>query len=142
MAPFLSKRDLQFQLYEVLDTEALTSRPRFTDHSREVYDDVLNLAYNVADKYFANHTRDADLNEPHVVDGKVKLVPAVQAAMNAFRDAGFFSAHHDEELGGLQLPRVVMQAVQAHFQAANVGSSGYAFLTIGNANLQPDLTRW
>jgi alkylation response protein AidB-like acyl-CoA dehydrogenase len=136
MAPFLSKRDLQFQLYEVLDTEALTSRPRFTDHSREVYDDVLNLAYNVADKYFANHTRDADLNEPHVVDGKVKLVPAVQAAMNAFRDAGFFSAHHDEELGGLQLPWVVMQAVQAHFQAANMGSSGYPFLTIGNANLQ------
>ncbi|GGJ83829.1 acyl-CoA dehydrogenase [Deinococcus aquiradiocola] len=136
MAPFLSKRDLQFQLYEVLDTEALTSRPRFADHSREVYDDVLALAYNVADKYFANHTREADLNEPHVVDGKVKLVPGVQAAMNAFRDAGFFSAHHDEELGGLQLPWVVMQAVQAHFQAANMGSSGYPFLTIGNANLQ------
>jgi alkylation response protein AidB-like acyl-CoA dehydrogenase len=29
-----------------------------------------------------------------------------------------------------------MQAVQAHFQAANMGSSGYPFLTIGNANLQ------
>ena len=39
-------------------------------------------------------------------------------------------------LGGLQLPWVVMQAVMAHFQAANVGSSGYPFLTIGNANLQ------
>ena len=136
MAPFLSKRDLQFQLYEVLDTDSLTSRPRFADHSREVYDDVLSLAYNVADKYFANHTREADLNEPHVVDGKVKLVLGVQAAMKAFREAGFFSAHHDEELGGLQLPWVVMQAVQAHFQAANMGSSGYPFLTIGNANLQ------
>ena len=136
MPPFLSKRDLQFQLYEVLNTESLISRPRFADHSREVYDDVLALAYNVADKYFANHTREADLNEPHVVEGKVKLVPGVGAAMKAFRDAGFFSAHHDEELGGLQLPWVVMQAVQAHFQAANMGSSGYPFLTIGNANLQ------
>ncbi|ULH15166.1 acyl-CoA dehydrogenase [Deinococcus sp. KNUC1210] len=136
MAPFLSKRDLQFQLYEVLDTAALPSRPRFAEHSREVYDDVLNLAYNVAEKYFANHTREADLNEPHVEGGKVKLVPGVKAAVDAFRDAGFFSAHHDEELGGLQLPWVVMQAVQAHFQAANVGSSGYPFLTIGNANLQ------
>jgi len=136
MAPFLSRRDLQFQLYEVLDTAALPQRPRFAEHSREVYDDVLNLAYNVADKYFANHTREADLNEPHVVDGEVRLVPAVADAMKAFRDAGFFSAHHDEELGGLQLPWVVMQAVQAHFQAANIGSSGYPFLTIGNANLQ------
>ncbi|AFD27261.1 acyl-CoA dehydrogenase [Deinococcus gobiensis] len=136
MAPFLSKRDLQFQLYEVLDTESLTARPRHAEHSREVYDDVLNLAYNVAEKYFANHTREADLNEPHVVDGQVKLVPGVAAAMKAFRDAGFFSAHHDEDLGGLQLPWVVMQAVQANFQAANMGSSGYPFLTIGNANLQ------
>ena len=136
MAPFLSKRDLHFQLYEVLNTAALPGRGRFAEHSRDIYDDVLALAYNVAEKYFANHTREADLNEPHVVNGKVQLVPGVQAAMNAFRDAGFFSAHHDEELGGLQLPWVVMQAVQAHFQAANMGSSGYPFLTIGNANLQ------
>ena len=136
MAPFLSKRDLRFQLFEVLDTATLPARPRFADHSREVYEDVLNLAYNVADRYFANHAREADLNEPHVVDGKVQLLPAVGEAMRAFREAGFFSAHHDEELGGLQLPWVMTQAVQAHFQAANVGSSGYPFLTIGNANLQ------
>ena len=64
MAPFLSRRDLQFQLYEVLDTASLPARSRFADHSREVYDDVLGLAYNVADKYFANHAREADLNEP------------------------------------------------------------------------------
>lgn len=136
MAPFLNKRDLQFQLFEVLDTAKLPERPRFAEHSREVYEDILNLAYNVAERHFANHTRAADLNEPHVIDGKVSLVPEVAGAMKAFRDAGFFSAHHDEELGGLQLPWVVMQAVQAHFQAANVGSAGYPFLTIGNANLQ------
>ncbi|GBF06383.1 acyl-CoA dehydrogenase [Deinococcus aerius] len=136
MAPFLSRRDLQFQLYEVLDTAALPGRPRFAEHSREVYDDILGLAYNVADRYFANHAREADLNEPHVVDGKVKLVPAAEQAMKAFREAGFFSAHADEELGGLQLPNVVAQAMHAHFKAANIGTSSYPFLTIGNANLQ------
>lgn len=136
MAPFLNRRDLQFQLFEALDTEVLTARPRFAEHSRELYEDILNVAYTVADRYFANHTREGDLNEPHVVDGRVQLPAAVGDAMRAFREAGFFSAHHDEDLGGLQLPWVVMQAVQAHFQAANVGSSGYPFLTIGNANLQ------
>ncbi|MPY66449.1 acyl-CoA dehydrogenase [Deinococcus sp. SDU3-2] len=135
MAPFLSRRDLQFQLYEVLDTAALPQRPRFAEHSREVYDDVLNLAYSVAERHFANHLREADVHEPHVVDGKVKLPPQMADAMRAFREAGFFNAHHDEELGGLQLPWVVMQAVQAHFQAANISTSGYPFLTIGNANL-------
>lgn len=136
MAPFLNKRDLQFQLFEVLDTARLPERPRFAEHSREVYEDILNLAYNVAERHFANHTREVDLSEPQVVDGKVNLPEPVAGAMKAFRDAGFFSAHHDEELGGLQLPWVVMQAVQANFQAANISSSGYPFLTIGNANLQ------
>ncbi|MGX9688171.1 acyl-CoA dehydrogenase [Deinococcus wulumuqiensis] len=136
MAPFLSKRDLQFQLFEVLDTARLPERPRFAEHSREVYQDILNVAYGVAEKYFANHARAADVNEPHIEGGKVKLLPEAKQALEAFRDAGFFSAHHDEALGGLQLPWVVMQAVQAHFQAANPGTSSYSFLTIGNANLQ------
>uniref|UniRef100_UPI002869A60C acyl-CoA dehydrogenase family protein n=1 Tax=Deinococcus sp. TaxID=47478 RepID=UPI002869A60C len=136
MAPFLDRRDLRFQLFEVLDSARLPERTRFAEHSRETYEDVLNLAYTVADRYFANHVRAVDLNEPHVRDGKVVLVPEAADALRAFRDAGFYAAHHDEALGGLQLPWVIMQAVMAHFQAANIGTAGYAFLTIGNANLQ------
>ncbi|MVN86407.1 acyl-CoA dehydrogenase [Deinococcus sp. HMF7620] len=136
MTPFLNRRDLSFQLFEVLATGTLPRRPRFADHSREVYEDILNVAHTVAERHFANHTREVDSHEPQVVDGKVVLPAAVAGAMRAFREAGFFSAHHDEALGGLQLPWVVTQAVQAHFQAANIGSSGYPFLTIGNANLQ------
>jgi butyryl-CoA dehydrogenase len=40
----LSRRDLDFLLHEWLDVEALTKRPRFADHSRETFDDVLDLA--------------------------------------------------------------------------------------------------
>ncbi|UQN09964.1 acyl-CoA dehydrogenase [Deinococcus sp. QL22] len=136
MAPFLSKRDLNFQLFEVLNSAALPSRARFAGQSRADYEDILGLAYTVAERHFLPHAREADLNEPHVEGGKVKLVPGAQQAVNAFREAGFLSAHHDEELGGLQLPWVIMQAVMAHFQAANIATSGYPFLTIGNANLQ------
>ena len=50
------------------------------------------------------------------------------------------AAHHDEELGGLQLPWVVMQAVMAHFQAANVGSSGYLNFRLDVSSI--DLDRW
>ncbi len=41
----------------------------------------------------------------------------------------------DDEVGGMQLPQVVAQACFAWFKAANVGTSAYPFLTIGNANL-------
>ncbi|MDB5045660.1 MAG: putative acyl-CoA dehydrogenase [Deinococcus sp.] len=136
MAPFLSKRDLNFQLFEVLSSADLPARPRFAGQSRADYEDILGLAYTVAERHFLPHAREADLNEPHVKGGKVQLVPGAQQAVNAFREAGFLSAHHDEELGGLQLPWVIMQAVMAHFQAANISTSGYPFLTIGNANLQ------
>ena len=34
-------RDLDFLLYEVLDSEGLTARPRFAEYSRETFDAVI-----------------------------------------------------------------------------------------------------
>ena len=39
----LSRRDLDFLLYEWLEVERLTTRPRFAEHSRETFDAVLDL---------------------------------------------------------------------------------------------------
>ncbi|MFC6663588.1 acyl-CoA dehydrogenase family protein [Deinococcus multiflagellatus] len=136
MPPVLNRRDLQFQLFEVLDTAALPARPRFASQTRADYEAVLALAAEVAERFFAPHAREADEHEPVVREGRVVLPAAAARAMQAFREAGFFSAHHDEEFGGLALPWVVTQAAMAHFQAANLAWSGYPFLTIGNANLQ------
>ncbi len=55
--------------------------------------------------------------------------------MDAFLDAGFLNATRSFEQGGMQLPTLLSQACFAHFQAANVGSSAYPFLTMGAANL-------
>src|SRR4030095_12212309 len=49
--------------------------------------------------------------------------------------AGLMSAEHDEEFGGMQLPVTVAKAVFAYFKGANVASSSYPMLTVGNANL-------
>ena len=131
----LSARDLEFLLHEWLQVEQLTKRPRYAEHSRETFDAVLELAADIATEHFAPHNRTADENEPHVVDGKVVLVPEVAAALEVFAEAGMMAAHLPEELGGLQLPAVVNQAVHAWFQAANIGTSAYPFLTMANANL-------
>ena len=40
----LSRRDLDFVLYELLDTDKLTQRPRFADHSRETFTAAMDLA--------------------------------------------------------------------------------------------------
>jgi butyryl-CoA dehydrogenase len=131
----LSRPDLDFLLHEWLQVETLSKRPRFSEHSRDTVDAVLDLAEQIATEHFAPHNRKADENEPHVVDGKVQLIPEVAAALKVFAQAGMNSAALPEELGGMQLPAVVNQAVHVWFQAANIGTSAYPFLTMANANL-------
>ena len=131
----LNRRDLEFVLYELLDVEALTRRPRFADHSRETFDAALETAAKIAEEKFAPHNRKADLNEPQFLGGKVQMIPEVGEALEAFRKAGFMSASQDFELGGMQLPWTVAQACFAWFNAANVSTAAYPFLTIANANL-------
>ena len=131
----LSRRDLDFLLHEWLDVEGLVKRPRYAEHSRETFDAVLDLAEQIATEHFAPHNRRADENEPRMVDGRVEMVPEVKRALEVFAEAGLMAGEFDEEYGGMQLPHVVGQAVFAWFKAANVGTSAYPFLTMGNARL-------
>ena len=130
----LARRDLSFLLYEWLDIERLSQRDRFADHTREVYDDVLELAERIATERFAPHSRASDENEPRFDDGAVTLIPEIAGALGAFAEAGFLSAAADEDLGGMQLPQVVTAACSAWFLAANVATTGYAFLSVAAAN--------
>ena len=46
----IDQRNLAFELYEVLDAEALTQRPRFADHNRETFDAAIGTARTIAEK--------------------------------------------------------------------------------------------
>lgn len=131
----LSSRNLAFELYEVLDAEALTQRERFAEHNRETFDAAIGTARSIAEKFFAPHNRKGDEHEPEYVDGAAVLIPEVKPAVDAFLEAGFLNATRSFEQGGMQLPTLLSQVCFAHFQAANVGSSAYPFLTMGAANL-------
>jgi hypothetical protein len=131
----LNPRDLEFQLYEVLDVETLTARARYADHSRETFDAVLATARALAESHFQPHHRESDEHEPFVHDGRVVTPDAAHAALRAMAEAGFIAATHDEASGGMQLPRVVASAALLWFDAANVATASYALLTTGVANL-------
>ncbi|MBW0092723.1 acyl-CoA dehydrogenase [Pseudonocardia sp. KRD-184] len=131
----LSRRDLDFLLHEWLDVGALTARERFAEHSRETFDAVLDLSEQVATEQFAPHNRTADLHEPEFDGERVHMIPEVGKALEAFAATGITAAGMDESVGGMQLPQTVAQACFLWFQAANVGTSAYPFLTIANANL-------
>jgi hypothetical protein len=59
----LSRRDLNFLLYEWLDATSLTACDRYRQHDRETFDAVLETAEKLAEDLFAPHNRKSDLNE-------------------------------------------------------------------------------
>lgn len=131
----LNPRDIDFLLYELLDTESLLQRPRYREHSREVFTASLQTAQTIAKKYFANHYSKGDANEPTYDGERVQLIPETQDAWNAVAEAGFMAAHQDFDEGGMQMPGVVCAAAGAYLSAANIATNGYPFLTIGACNL-------
>ena len=131
----LSRRDLDFLLFEWLRVDELTKRERFAEHSRETFAGVLDLCEQVATRYFAPHNKKGDADEPSFDGTTVTLIPEVKQAWDAFARSDLISMSMDQALGGAQLPATVAVAGMAWFSAANISTSGYFMLTAANANL-------
>ena len=135
MTEIISRRDIDFLLYEMLDVEKLCDREYFAEHGRDVFGPMLDTAEDIAQDHFAACAELGDRKMAEVVSGKVSMVSEAQAAMDNLCEAGFIAASLDNEYGGLQLPTTVSNACMSFFQAANVGLCGLPMLTIGVANL-------
>lgn len=131
----VSRRDLDFLLYDWLRIDELTKRPQFAEHSRDTFDAVLELCEQLATRYFANHNKKSDANEPTFDGRRVTVIPEVKEALDAVAQADLIAMTMDAGLGGAQLPATVAQAAFAWFAAANVSTSGYLMLSMANANL-------
>lgn len=131
----ISSQELNFQLYEVLDTESLLTRQRFSEHNRETFDATMETAQKIASELFATHNAKADANEPTFDGTNVHMIPEVKVAFDAYREAGFIAGRYDFEEGGMQLPETIMTACSGYFMAANPSSAGYPFLTVAAANV-------
>jgi alkylation response protein AidB-like acyl-CoA dehydrogenase len=135
MSEVLRARDVQFLLYEFLDTASLLQRDRYREHSLEVFNDTVEAARSIAEKYLLPHYQEADAREPRFDGERVHLHPATRVAWDVIRDSGFLKGGCDAEEGGLQLPEVIIRISLAYFLAANNASSAYPFLTWGVINL-------
>ena len=136
MTPSLIRpRELRFVTEQLWPLSGLLSYPRFAGHSLETFETVLDLSRKLAQEKFAPHNRASDANEPHVHEGRVRIIAEVKLALDAYADAGFTALLADEDEGGLQLPYTLALLSDAMFLAANVSTTGYALLARGVANL-------
>lgn len=131
----IPENEMQFQLYDCLDTEVLLQRERFAEHSTQTFSAVLDTANKIASDLFLPHNALSDQHEP-TFDGKeVSMLDEVKVAYNAFCDAGFIAARYDFVDDGMQLPETIMTGCSGYFMAANPATTAYPFLTTAAANV-------
>ncbi len=130
---------LDFLLYQWLGVESLSERARFSEHSRETFDAVLQTCERIAREKYAPFNRLIDTEEPRTVteaDGSLRVVlpQATKDAHDAYAASGMLSAAQDYDVGGMQLPYTVEAAANSFFAMASI-SMGSGLLSVGNANL-------
>ena len=116
---FYSKRDIRFQLFEVLNTESLTEYPYFQDHNRESFDMVLEAADQIAEKMLYPLLTEMDRQEPQLVDGKIRVHEGMKAIVKRFGEDGWINAPFSYEQGGQQMPATVLNIAAFILQASN-----------------------
>ena len=129
------RRELDFQLFDVLDVEKLLALPHFAEHDGATLRAILDTAYELAAEYYAPSAAELDAFPFELRDGEVATPPSLKRAVGAYVDAGFMGTSFIAEHGGLQLPWALASAAGIVFTASNGSANAYAFLTVGAAHL-------
>ena len=135
MSMIVNRRDLDFVLYETLGLDKILESERYADYDRESLDAIMDLCQAIAEDQFLPCAAKLDANEPKFVDGKVETISELKEAIAAYREAGLCASAYDSDIGGMQLPWMMDQALNGMFVCANNPAHIYLFLTQGVANM-------
>jgi butyryl-CoA dehydrogenase len=133
--PLLSDRDVDFQLYEVLDAAALCALPAFAEHSRDTFQLMMDSTRRYAREVLFPTYRAMDATPPTFEGGRVHVHPVMRSLYAGMVDLGILTATRPPEVGGQQLPLTVHAVASAYLMAGNLSAYGYLGLTLGAAHL-------
>ena len=127
------RRRISSLLYEWLDAAPTPPRrDRYTEHDRDTFDSLIDIAEELAVEVFAPINKLLDANEPVMDENGVVVQPAeLRTALRAFAETGLTASTFDERLGGGQLPYVVRAACSMFLEAGSIAAYAYPFLTGG-----------
>lgn len=135
MSMIVNRRDVDFMFYEALSLDQVLQSDHYADYDRESLDAMFDLCQSIAEEEFLPCAGKLDANEPQFVNGEVETIPEVKQAISAFKEAGLCASGYDADIGGMQLPWMVDQALNGMFVCANNPIHIYLFLTQGVANM-------
>ena len=133
--PLYSRRNLRFMLFEVLDVLALTKYPYFAAHDAGSFNMVLDTAEGIAAKTLRPFLKESDKQPPELVDGNVKVHPALHEYYKTYCESGLLAACFDEQYGGQQLPKTMYAAADFIVGNAHNGFEMFTSLSNGGARL-------
>ena len=130
-------RDARFVLYEQLGIDKLCERPKFKDHSKDIFEMVLDEAekltvneivptYEEGDKVGAQY-------DPKTKS--VKTPPSFRKALEAYKAGGWIAMAETPEVGGQGLPYALYMACTEMFVGANFAFIAFPGLSHGAARM-------
>ncbi len=119
-------RDIEFNLYEVLEIQNHLGSGEWADLDRETVDDILTEIERIATEDFAASYADQDRIPLELIDGEVTIPDSVKKSVSAFKDGGWNRLGLAAEMGGTPAPPTVMWAMSEMLFAANTTVQFYA----------------
>ncbi|MBT8180346.1 MAG: acyl-CoA dehydrogenase [Eudoraea sp.] len=126
---------LKFLLYEVHDLQNVLDQSRFKDYDQESVDLFLNAVKDFSDRELFPFFREMDEQPARFEDGEIIVHPQVKDYIKKGGEMGLVSGLFDYEIGGMQLPGMVVTASAYIQETANNHLPGYIGLTLGAAEL-------
>lgn len=126
---------LKFLLYEVHDLQNVLDQSRHDDYDQESVELFLNAVKDFSDREMFPFFREMDEQPAYFDNGEIIVHPQVKNYIKKGGEMGLVSGLFDYEIGGMQLPGMVVTASAYIQETANNHLPGYLGLTLGAAEL-------
>lgn len=134
--PFIAdSRDVQFNLFEWLDLDAVLKGEAYSEIDRDQLAMVLDEAQKVAEGSVSACNEVGDRVGAKFVNGKVELPEGFAEAFKDLAEGGWIGATMNPEFGGMGLPESVGTGISEYLMGANTALALKAMLTRGSAHL-------
>ncbi len=120
------RRDIDFVLYEQLDTEAVTQSEKYSEFNRKTFDLIINEARTFALKELLPTLGLGDKEGVTFENGEVKVPSSYHRPYKLYLEGEWTSLYEPVELGGQGLPQAVAHAAYEYLLGGNYCCVNYA----------------
>jgi len=129
------RRDIDFVLYEQLDTESLAKEKVYAGLDRKAFDMIITEARNFAIKELLPTYVDSDRIGVTFKDGKVSVPECFHKPFKLLLENEFTSMCEDPDVGGQGLPHIIDRAAREYLSGASGALVAYGQMGHGTGKM-------